>query len=384
MFVHNSVRKDARVQKEAASLVRAGWRVIVVGLALTETDIPSVEAMDGYTIWRVIPPLPVGTTRSSWGKLLRLIVAIPLIIGRIRATGARVFHAHDFTALVLMWLAGIWRRPVIYDSHELFFDRWPSGSRYPLLPLIRAIRPLEGWLARRSVRVIVSSDEQGRVMQEQLGIAEPVLLLNAVDLREIEPAAVTYPVEGRRTIVHSGYLLHARHLPELVEALQYIPDDIALVLMGDGPLKPQLLEQAVLLGVQSKLVILSPVPIKAVASTLAQADAAMVLVSSAALHYDLAMANKFFEAIAAGLPIISSPTTAASAYMRRYDLGLLVDPTDPRAIAEAITAMLEPTTNAGFRANVLKARETLNWEHEERKLIGLYQRVMADTSLVAR
>jgi glycosyltransferase involved in cell wall biosynthesis len=378
MCAHNSIRHDARVQKEAASLAGAGWRVIVIGIALTENDLPPVEDLDGFTIWRVMPSLPPWTTRTSWGKLLRLLVAIPLLIERIRASRARVFHAHDFPALVLMALAGIWRRPVIYDSHELFFDRWPPDSRYPLLPFLRMLRPLEKWLARRAAGVIVTSAEQGPEMMRRLGIAEPVLVYNAVDLREMEAARVTYPANGRRLIVHSGNLHVGRHLPELIESLRYLPEDIALVLMGSGPLQAPLTAQARALKVEHKLIILPPVPIKQVASTQAQADAALVLVTSSTLHFDLAMANKFFEAVAAGLPIVSSPTTAAAAFMRRYDLGLLVDPTDPPAIAQAIIAILEPAANAHYRANAVQARQSLNWQAEERKLIALYQRVMGE------
>jgi glycosyltransferase involved in cell wall biosynthesis len=375
MFAHNGLRNDARVQKEAASLSRAGWRVIVVGIALSETELPPVEEFEGFVVQRVIPPLPAWTTRNSWGKLLRLLVAIPLIIWRIRATRARAFHAHDFPGLLLMALAGIWQRPVIYDAHELFFERWPKDSRYGLLPLIRALRPVEGWLARRAKVVIVSAEKHADFMRDTLNIACPAVILNCVDLRRLDPPTIIYPRDGYRLIVHSGNLHPFRHLPELVSAMQYAAPNIRLVLMGDGSLRDALIQQAHEQGLGNRVVMIPAVAVNKVAPTQTQADAAIVLVSSETIHYDLAMANKFFEAVAAGLPIISSPTTAAAAVMKEYDLGLLVDPTDPQAIAEAMTLILEPETHARYRANALKAREVLNWEVEERKLVALYRQV---------
>ncbi|MBN8593359.1 MAG: glycosyltransferase [Anaerolineae bacterium] len=375
MFVHNSVRKDARVQKEAASLVRAGWRVIVVGLALTETDIPSVESMDGYTIWRVIPPLPVGTTRSSWGKLLRLIVAIPLIIGRIRATGARVFHGNDFIGLLIMALAGIWRRPVIYDAHELFFDRWPADSTYPLRRPLLMLRPLEGWLARRAAAVMTVGDKLADRLVETLKIARPVVVRNAVDLTKLGTAVPIERRPGERLVAHSGALVQGRNLKELIDCLPHLPDDITLTLIGDGVLRPALAPQAEALGGRDRLRMVYPVTPTTIPPTLAQADAAVVLISSFALNYHFSLPNKLFEAVAAGVPLVVSDIPEVAGLVRQYDMGIVVDSMEPKAIAAAIEQVLEPTVNARYRANVLKAREVLNWAAEEQKLVALYRQI---------
>ena len=95
-------------------------------------------------------------------------------------------------------------------------------------------------------------------------------------------------------------LLDGRHLTELVESLKYLPSDVGLALIGDGKLRAQLVEQAQTLGVADRLLTIFPVTPFNISSTLAQADVALVLTSP---DYQIALPNKFFEAMKFGIPI---------------------------------------------------------------------------------
>ena len=159
MVLHDDVLHDSRIWREARSLNAQGWRVLVVCIALGTTRLPDVQQMDGFTIWRVSPGLfrnreVVRTT----GKLIQMALALPVVFRLIRRAQARVYHAHDFTGLVMTALAGIWRRPVVYDSHELFFDRTFRGLPRWIVNLLLLLRPLEKWLAHRSVAFIATSE----------------------------------------------------------------------------------------------------------------------------------------------------------------------------------------------------------------------------------
>lgn len=375
MFVHNNVTSDSRVLKEASSLAAQGWNLRFIGLVVDGSEWPQTETVNDFTIIRVAPRLLRRTMPGTFGKLLRLIMGIPRVIRELRSANARVYHAHDFIGLLMMALAGI-RKPIVYDSHELFFDRWSPESRYPLKHLIQLMRPLEKLLARRAVAVITASEESADWMMKTLAIPRPIALLNTVDVRRLGPQAATYDTGNRKKVVHSGGLYNNRHLEELIASLAYLPDDVALILMGAGPLKQSLLRQAAELGINDRLLIVPPVPPDSVAPTLAQADASVVLVASQPLHYDLTMANKFFESVTAGLPIVCSPTTAAARVMREYNLGILCDPSNPTLIADAIARILQPENQQLYRANVQQAQNIFTWETEERKLVALYKHLL--------
>ena len=376
MFVHNDVSRDSRVLKEATSLAWHGWRVLIVGVSLDGPPLPEIEEQSGFVIHRVSPGLLLSRAKGTYGKLLRLLVALPAIARIMRTANARVYHAHDFTALLMMALAGIWRRPIVYDSHELFFDRFPSDRPYLLKYVIRLFRPLEKLLARRAVAVITVSSMFAETLQRTLGIAPPTILLNVVDLRTLEPAVPLERHAGTAVVAHSGLLIQGRHLAELVSTLRLLPETVTLALIGDGYFRERLVAQAVAEGTADRLIMVYPVTPFNIATTLSQADVAAVLITSTRKSYDLTLPNKVFEAIAAGLPMIASPTTALAQLFETNDLGILCDPTDPQAIADAIQRLLEPATLARYRAGVAEAKRVFNWEIEEKKLVALYTRLL--------
>ena len=61
--------------------------------------------------------------------------------------------------------------------------------------------------------------------------------------------------------------------------------------------------------------------------------------------------------------------------------GLLVDPLDPQAIAEAIQWMLKHTEEAEAmgRSGQAAVRETYNWDREAAKLLACYEALIGKT-----
>ena len=346
----------------------------MVGVALGQKEAAEVEIVSNFTVIRVRPRLFRRALPGTLGKLLRLLIAVPSAARKLRQTHARVYHGNDFVGLLMLALAGIWRRPVIYDSHELFFDRYPKGLfNYPLKYLIWTMRPLEKILARRAAAVITVSDSLADLLAQTLNIPRPIVVRNAVDLRELTAAVPIERQDGQRIVAHTGTLLGGRHLPELVAALAHLPPDVSLALIGDGKLRTQLMETAKNLGVADRLLTIFPVTPFNIPSTLAQTDIAVVLTSP---DYQIALPNKFFEAVAAGVPVVGTALPEVKALIEHYDLGALCDPTDPASIAQAIMTVLQPDNYERFKANALKARTELTWEGEEQKLIALYQRLL--------
>ncbi|MBZ0278306.1 MAG: glycosyltransferase, partial [Anaerolineae bacterium] len=350
MIVHNDITNDSRVKREAATLVNQGRQVTIVCIVLENKDLPAIETVDGYTIVRVGLNRQHGATPKTLGKLFRLLRAIPALVIQVRKTRSRVVHAHDFPGLLLAALAGIWRRPVVYDSHELFFGRTFTGMPPAILFVLKLLKPLEKFLARRAAAVLTVGDEVAACLAADLDIALPIVVRNTVDLRTNGIAEVPYPTEQFRIVAHTGRIFGGRYLSEQVASLPHLPEDIALLLMGDGPAEKQLKEQATALGVSHRFFIVPPVLPQNIAPTLAQAHVALILITAAALNYYLSLPNKFFEAIAAGLPVIASPIKEVKRLIEHYDLGVICDPSNPAQIAAAIMQVLEPANHARYKA----------------------------------
>lgn len=415
MLVTNCMTHDARVLKEATSLANAGYKVLVLAVC-GDKSLPAQETRNGFTIRRIFIQgisfsdrpllkvknftlmtlrrlafryhqyLPKGAPLTHQMASLELwagekqheSVVAELVKAVLPEYRVKIFHAHDYDGLVIFDKAGI-THPVVYDSHELFHDEiiYIGHDR-------SKERAREKQMAQRCIGHLVVSDMMADRLTETLDIPRPTVLHNAFDLRTAGNSAAIYDTTDRRKIVHSGSITYGRSLPELIDALQYIPDDIVLILMGDGPLRVPLLNQAKVLEVAHKVVHVPSVPTQSVAPTMAQADAGLVLTSHASTYNGVvALPNKFFESIAAGLPLINNSNEQMRIWVEKYDLGAICDATDPKSIAQAIMTALEPANNARYRQNVAKAREILNWEQEEKKLIGLYAQLMATDNNVS-
>ena len=372
MIVDNDVAHDARVRKEAASLAAAGWRVVVVGISRSGPEPDERHEVDGYTIICVIARWFRASVGGKFGFLVRTIEGFLRASIYLRRVNAHVYHAHDFTGLVIVALAGIWRRPVVYDSHEIYFER-------PMQPLTQVLSyflcPLERFLARRASRMIATTDSRAYYFEQHFGVRSPVIVRNAVDLRAKSSSPVRFSVGLPYTVVHSGWLMHGRHLSELVAALPLLPENVSLVLVGDGWLRERLEDEARTLGVGDRFEVVGKIAPQQMVATLEQATLAVVLIESESVSYRLSLPNKFFEAVAAGLPIVATPIPEVKKMVETYELGVLCDPL-PESIAQAIMTVLEPETLKRIRANVSRARAELNWEAEERKIVQMYQEIL--------
>lgn len=375
LILDNDVRTDGRVLKEAGSLTRAGWRVVIIGIDRMKSPLPDDEVIDGFRV-QVVKPGGIPGLEGKVGKAVRVFQGYWLVARRLRQMKARVYHANDFIGLLMLALAGLWDRTFIYDAHELYFERSVKGGRTPTRFMLSLLRPLEGWMARRAAGTITVGDQLANWLAEHLRIKRPIVVRNVVDVRN-DGEPVPMPRQARERIIgHSGYITHGRHLPELVEALRYLPEHVSLALVGDGSLWPVLERQAEKLGVGHRLRRVHPVTPQTMAPTMAQADAAVVIITSDATSYHFALPNKLFESIAAGLPLVVTDIPEVAGLVRQYELGVILSSVEPEALARAIETVLEPEANARYRANALRAREALTWEAEEAKLVALYRQVL--------
>ena len=82
------------------------------------------------------------------------------------------------------------------------------------------------------------------------------------------------------------------------------------------------------------------------------------------------------EALACGLPVISTRQNGATEVMTDGEHGtILADPGDPR-LAAALSEMLDDRRRARMRAACVALRPALSWEHHLETLLGLYGRVV--------
>lgn len=112
-------------------------------------------------------------------------------------------------------------------------------------------------------------------------------------------------------------------------------DDIKLVLVGQGKLKPALQARARQLGLDN-VIFHDPVDKKTLAGLMASADLGMQLLANVPAFYYGTSPNKFFDYIASGLPVLNNYPGWLADYIKQEQCGFAVKPNDPAAFADAL------------------------------------------------
>jgi glycosyltransferase involved in cell wall biosynthesis len=386
MFLHHPLKLDSRVEREARTLVAAGYDVEVIALAAE--GFPDREARDGYAIRRVPAE---GLLARVLGRVDRAGVwpfARLAFRGRalssMRKWGRRAARAaaerpaglligHDLDG----FLAGIRAKrrtgaPLIYDSHELFPDYASSG---------RPAYERRGWilyesrLIRHADQVIAVTPGRGDVMASRYGIPKPLIIRNMPETAErpAQPAARLRQgvPDGSSVIFYSGGLQPTRGLEQLIAALEHLPSCV-LAVMGSG--EPGYVEGlralAVEAGVAERMILHPPVRPHEVVAASAGADVGVVLNRNVSLNNWLSLPNKIYEYLAAGIPVVASHSPELTQLVDQYEVGETCDPDRPTDIARAIAAVLDDRERyERLRENVRRAAPEMTWESEEKRFL---------------
>ena len=80
-----------------------------------------------------------------------------------------------------------------------------------------------------------------------------------------------------------------------------------------------------------------------------------------------------------GIPVIVSDFPLYREVVERYQCGLVVDPLDPKAVAEAMAFIFENPAEAGRmgRRGQEAALSQYSWKSEEAKLLSFYEQVLS-------
>jgi len=328
-----------------------------------------------------------GVLRRFGASVIRRLAIQLTVRAQARASRAvcppaDLFHGMAYMGIpIALGLGRRQRAPVVYDARDIYLD---AGNLARLSGPMRWLvgRAERGW-ARRASRVITVNRPYAEVMAGRWRVDEPLIVMNcsyryeppSPRARRFHDALGLDPTT--RVVVYQGGFSRDRGIEQLIAAIADVPD-ATLVLLGYGSLQAELDRVAADPATGGRVRILPAVPPTELLDWIASADVVAMPIQPTTLNHRLTTPNKLFEALAAGVPVVASDLPGMAPIVRETGCGVLVDPTDPTAIAAALREVLAtpPDEMTEWRARCSEAaRETYNWERQMDVLLAEYGRL---------
>ncbi len=382
MLVLNDMVREARVTKEATSLAKSGFHIVVLAFSI-EGKKSTHKTPEGFWIRRLFLRTRNLSKRPLF-LLARYIEYIPKALGAAIEEKAGVYHAHDLPTLLPAYLASrFFGAKLLYDAHEL----WPD---LPNMSVPTWWRLLERTLIHRSDRVITVSLPRAQILRDRYRLKRsPVVLHNCPFFRKISRTDILKKFIGNhgnfdlKIALYQGSISPDRGLEKLIDAGAYCQDDIVIIIMGFSQIPgyvDDLKSYTEKRGLAQKVMFHDPVPQSDILSYTASADVGVVIYQNTDLNSYYCAPNKLYEYLMAGLPVVACDFPGVRSIVSGQDLGVLMDPADPKSIGNKINLLCgNENIYTRIQQNVTQsAAERFSWEQEAKSLISLYNSLLVE------
>jgi len=263
---------------------------------------------------------------------------------RLSKRGERFSLVHGHFAMphgvAAVRLGSKWHLPVVVTVHGFDVNLWPTTRRGGLRELRTAVRGADAVTAVSSALADRAFELTGR---------RPLVLPTGIDLEAMKAHALP-PVEARKRlgwpqsapiVTFVGHLVEGKGVRELVAASDQLSSDVIIMLVGDGPLRRELSEAALVRAGRIRLtgaVNHEEIPVYMAASDL------VVLPS-----HSEGLGQVLVEAGAMGVPVVGSAVGGIPELLANEG-GWLCEPRRPESLASAIAEALANPQEAARRA----------------------------------
>lgn len=352
---------DRRISLQCASLAADGWTVTLVAQE-GRCTVPEVKHAS-------IPPQPTRLRRSllsSWH-----------VFRQAQKSGAQICHFHDPELLPVGVLLALLGRKVIYDVHEdmpllLLNKFWlPTWLRRPL----SWVAAVSEWVATRVFLTAVVAATPLIARRFPKETTTTVQNFPALPSQS-NTSSSQQSANSENTAVYIGVLDKNRGVRESVIAIGLCQSTDAKLLLG-GKFSGEGFEEACrALPSWARVDFRGWLDRAQVEEALATAKVGLITLAPLP-NYVQAYPTKLFEYMAAGIPAVASDFPLLRTIIEDAQCGLLVDPTRPDKIAEAIDWLIDhPKEAAEMGANGKRAVfSTYNWPDQAQKLCNLYNKL---------
>lgn len=314
------------------------------------------------------------------GRVARMMLGVWRMWRAVRAAAARVVHFHDPELIPLGVILKCFGYRVIYDVHEdlprqVLTKYWiPAIARRPVAWAVSVME----WLVARVFDAIVPAEPTiakrfppcKSVLVQNFPILDELLTTNSISYEQRPPH-----------FAYIGGISVIRGVHEMIQATGSAHgsggQSSRLCLAGAFQ-PPGLLDEVRTTPGWTQVDFYGWADREQVAGILGSVRAGLAVLHPTPKYLD-AWPTKMFEYLSVGLPVIVSDFPLWRGIVEDAGCGLLVDPLDPQAVAQAMQWILDHPEEA--EAMGRRGREAVekhyNWDTEAKKLVALYKKLLS-------
>ena len=378
MILDNPFVSDARVEKEALSLIDFGAEVTVA--CTKDEKLPNSDNRNGIHIIRCISDFFNSPFKKEYKEFLDKTVR------EILEINFDILHCHDFHMLSIGVEIKKRKKSIIliYDAHE-YLRGWPFYETS------------DGWLnklkgrivwnfllreekknVQRADHVITITDGIANQLQKIYGLnSKPIVLGNFA--KKHEPIInKSYFHElynlapNTQIIIHTGTIYHTdQQIKDLYDIILSL-ENIALVFIGNRPRFYSEKQKVISNNSYNRRIFFHEYLSnqKDNIQLIASGDIGLMHIRDKWEAHKIGFSNRFVEYLSAQLPVIATPQEFTMKINLEFNCCEFYSENDIENLKKAIIKISMQLSK--YTENAIIAQNNMNWEHESLKLLKLY------------
>jgi len=393
MILDKTFPPDPRVENEAITLIESGHEVYL--FCLTYFDETPEETLNG-----------IRTRRYKSNKITYKLSALayelpfysqilkPKIQDFILKNKIEVLHIHDMRIAGSVYSSNQkFQLPVVLDLHDNYPEVMKEYPHLKKLPGKFIINP-KNWLKKeqefieKATKVITVSPEFQKIIQNRLKTEQNKVILvpNTVRKSFYKDATIQKPILERFkndfVLLYIGDTGLRRGLMTAIEAIPILKKripNVRLVIVGTSSADAILHKQVIKLQIETHVSFEGWQDEKLFPSYIKCASVGISPLIRSKQH-DVAYANKLFQYMSFGLPVLVSDAIAQKNLITHANTGLVHFENNPDDFAEKIQLLhTDNELYSNFGKNAIHFIENkFHWERTVNQLVTMYKNIYAE------
>ena len=359
LAVTNDLSYDQRMQRICSSLSDAGYDILLVGRKRKDSIQLHNYSFQQKRLYCI----------ADKGFAFYVLYNIRLFFFLLFCK-ADALCAIDLDTILPVYLASVIRnKKHVYDAHELFTEQKEIVTRKFVYHF---------WLILE--KILVPKFKYGYTVN--LFIAEELERRYGVKYEIVRNLPVYHPSldepvslpATQKFILYQGAVNEGRGFETLIPAMKEI--NAPLVVCGKGNFYQQLEKLIAEYHVEDKVILKGLVLPHDLKKITPAAYFGLTLFEATGLNQYYSLSNRFFDYIMAGIPQVCVGYPEYKAINNEYEIALLVNDIKTETLVTSLNNLLDDDVLYNrLKKNCLTARERLNWNNEEKKLITFWKNI---------